>query len=89
MSEKIEFKDIDGVQICVGDEVLVTHGHYQGSASVLRKAKVKRFTAKYCFFKGRRIQGKMMYNQTNERVLVMKGEFVKYTKTKDLKNGSI
>lgn len=90
MNNKIEFKDIDGVQIHEGDEILITHGHYSGSASVLRRGKVIRFTSKTCFYeiKGNchYHEGKMLYDQTNLRVLVLKGELVEYSKTKDLTN---
>ena len=88
------FKDIEGTEICQGDEILVTVPGW-GNASHLTKAKVVRFTSATMFIKGFKYFGgdtacqfetKITRGQTNFRALVIKGEFKEYSKKKDLTN---
>ena len=93
---KIEFKDINGVTICPGDEILFTSAGYSSGASTLCKGKVSRFTAKTMYVEDTLYKNdgsvwyinhhKMLYDQTDWRVLVLKGEFIEYSVTKDLTN---
>ena len=89
MNDKIEFRDIDGVKICEGDEVLVTYNLYANSSSHLKRAKIIRFTPAACFFEFKDEttwprKGKMFQGQVGFRILVLRGEMVEYSKTKDL-----
>jgi hypothetical protein len=89
MNDIIDFRDIDDVKICKGDEVLVTYNFYGNSSSHLKRAKIIRFTPAACFFefKDEKIwpkEGKMFQGQVSLRILVLKGDFVEYSKTKDL-----
>ena len=88
------FLDIEGTEICVGDEILWTSPGYSNSASSLVKGKVTRFTKQTMFIdeeiksyvnsQGRtctyKSGNKMMMGQTDWRVLIIKGEFKEYTK---------
>jgi hypothetical protein len=97
-NNEIEFKDMDGVTICVGDEVLVTVNSHLATSSLLVRGKVIRFTSKNCYIEHKSVYSKLLkrehmsavtklaYDQLQIRALVLKGEFVEYTKTKDLTN---
>jgi hypothetical protein len=89
------FKDIEGTEICQGDEILVTVPGWK-NASHLTRARVVRFTSATMFIKGvkyfggiskpRSFETKINQGQTEFRALVIKGEFKEYSKTKDLTN---
>jgi hypothetical protein len=69
------FYDIEGTEICEGDEILWTEPGWR-NASNLSRAKVTRFTEFNMFMDCL----KMRKDQTDFRVLIMKGEFKTYTK---------
>lgn len=94
-NNEIEFKDMDGVTICVGDKILVTVNSYVSTSSHLVRGKVVKFTEKTCYIehestyrhlkeKGAFAHTRLAHEQLRFRALVLKGEFVEYTKTKDL-----
>ncbi len=95
MNKKIEFKDIEGTTICVGDKVLLVPTSWHSTAG-LAYGIVERFSPKNIFFKNVDRNGKwektenhakMMYDECSRRVLIIKGELKEYTKTKDIENG--
>lgn len=71
------FYDIEGTEICVGDEVLFTSRPGMMVASELRRGTVTKFTPKNIKIGSARIS----QEQVKYRVLVLKGEFKTYTKT--------
>jgi hypothetical protein len=91
------FRDIEGTEICEGDKVLFADT-WANSAPILRNGyKVVGFTPKFVkleAMEGTLVHGrwddkiKIAMHRTNIRILVLKGEFKEYTKTKDFKNGS-
>jgi hypothetical protein len=76
------FNDIEGTEICEGDEILFTI-NYGRSSSSLRKGKVSGFTPQFMKFStpGYTWHEKIRQDGCSDRVLVMKGEFKTYTKT--------
>ena len=81
------FNDIEGTEICVGDEILFTAIPWFNSSSDLGRGTVIRFTPKNIRIE--KITKGSVYNDTalisiegaKRRVLVLKGEFKTYTKT--------
>ena len=69
------FYDIEGTEICEGDEVLYTSIPWRASSD-LERGKVKKFTPQNVVIDGTR----MAMNQTERRILIIKGEFKTYTK---------
>ena len=76
------FNDIEGTEICEGDEILFTAapGRAHMMASELTKGTVTKFTPSNLMIGGIRIS----IEQVEYRVLILKGEFKTYTK-KELK----
>tara|TARA_R110000772_G_scaffold62137_5_gene139663 strand:- start:702 stop:965 length:264 start_codon:yes stop_codon:yes gene_type:complete len=77
------FNDIEGTEICEGDEILFTNAPYGSSASDLCRGKVTGFTPRFMKFSSsdHGWTEKIMDDGCPDRVLVMKGEFKTYTKT--------
>ena len=80
------FLDIEGTEICQGDEILFTMITHGSSSSDMGRGIVERFTPNFMMIKV--IKGYAYENKArismkgcSSRVLVMKGEFKKYRKT--------
>ena len=79
------FNDIEGTEICEGDEILFTI-NYGRSSSSLRRGKVSGFTPQFMKFEaGSTWHEKIRQDGCRDRVLVIKGEFKTYTK-KEIEN---
>lgn len=80
------FYDIEGTEICVGDEVLVTLNNGSTTAPI-KKARVSKIKGSKIHFEnynGYTWASSMLDYGCKDRVLILKGEFKEYTKTKDL-----
>ena len=76
------FYDIEGTEICQGDEILITV-NFGRSSSHLKRGRVTGFTPsfmKYDINEGYSWHEKIKNDNCSFRVLVMKGEFKKYRK---------
>lgn len=75
------FLDIEGTEICEGDDILFTV-NYGRSSSSLKKGTVTGFTPQFMKFvhSGYIWHEKIRQDGCSDRVLVMKGEFKTYTK---------
>lgn len=80
------FNDIEGTEICEGDEILVTENTYGTTTAGIAKRKVTGFKGRRMYFTNRNHGGisHIIDYGTKNRVLILKGEFKTYTK-KELK----
>jgi hypothetical protein len=78
------FYDIEGTEICVGDEILVTMQGGRSTAgmfkSVVTKIKGKLLTCGELKGEGYSWSSSLMDYGCRQRVLILKGEFKTYTK---------
>lgn len=81
------FYDIEGTEICQGDVILYADTWGNNQPKLLDKFRVVGFTPKFCKIEKIK-EGKLywhektkiMIHRTPDRILIMKGEFKKYTK---------
>lgn len=77
------FYDIEGTEICVNDEVLVTLRDGSSTAPMV-KAKVTEIKKRKIYFRNHEENtwaSSMLDYGCPDRILILKGEFKKYTKT--------
>lgn len=75
------FIDIEGTEICEGDEILITENNYGTTTAGMRKSKVLRTKGERMYFESSYGgESYMIKYETESRVLVLKGEFKKYNK---------